>query len=115
MMIAAEIAAMIAAIYQPALAQSTGSMPALPWGAQLGVIGLMGGLLWWQMAKVQPAESKRHSEDIDRMLQVQKDCSDDISCDIKEMTSEIKHMRSDSQKIYNTMQQRPCLHDRPSQ
>jgi len=107
------IAAMIAVTFQPAIADATHAMPSLPWGAQLGVTGLIGSLLWWQMAKVGPAESERRSQDLDRMLSVHRETANGISTDIKEMTVEIKSMRESTQTLCNTLASRPCMVEKP--
>jgi len=109
MIYATEIAAMIAVAFQPEFAQHTDMMPALPWPAQLGVIGMLGGLLWWQMAKKEPEEAKRRGQELDRMLNIHRETSVGISDDIKQMTSEIKAMRVSTQKLNESIKSVPCL------
>jgi len=108
MIYATEIAAMILVAFQPVVAQQTGVMPQMPWPMQAGAIAMLGGLLWWQMAKTAPTESKRRGEELDRMLSVHKETSDNISDNIKEMTSEIKSMTVGTQELLTTMKERQC-------
>ena len=104
-----EIAAMIAVACQPVIAQSTDSIPALPWPAQVGIISMLGGLLWWQMARQAPEESKRRGEELDRMLTVHRETASEICDDIKTMTMDIRAMRDGTQSLNDTLKGRPCM------
>ena len=115
MKIAIAIVAMITAAYQPALAEVTDLMGPMSWPAQLGVIGMMGILLFVQMVKVIPAEGRRHSADLDRLLDVHRECSEGISADIKEQTAETRIMRKGIQDLTETIKTRPCLLNSPEQ
>ena len=96
------IIAMIAVAYQPIIAESTSMMSPLPWGAQLGICGMLGALLWWMIAKVLPAQSERyvkcvencsieHGKVIDKMSEAQSDCNE-------RMVTELKGLRGDVTK-----------------
>jgi len=97
------IITMAVAAYQPMLAEQTQSMPALPWGAQLGVIGMMGGLLWWQIAKVMPAADKRRSDDFDRFMAHQKECNENNNECITGMAKDIKEMTKGTHELNTTI------------
>ena len=103
------ITGMLAIMAQPALAQVTDVVPPIPWQGQLGVIGMMGGLLWWQLAKVGPAESIRRSEDIDRMLNVHREVTAETQNDIRLMTAELKGMTKSINLMTSRIARRPCL------
>ena len=90
-----------AVMIQPTIAAETQVMPEMPWPAQLGVIGLLGMLLFW--------ESRRRSDDMDRMLKVHRETVLDINSDIKEQTSEMRAMRESTQSLCTTLASRPCL------
>ena len=104
-----EIAAMVAVAFQPVLAETSESIPTLPWPAQLGVISMLGGLLWWQMARQAPDESKRRGQELDRMLEVHRTTTVEICDDIKTMTADIRTMTSGTQKLNDTLRGRPCM------
>lgn len=98
-----EIGTAIAAVTQPVIAAATGIMDPLPWQGQLGVVGMMGGLLWWQMAKTIPQESRRHSEEIDRVLETHSKCSDEMKDCISGMSDDIKTMTGSMNDLNSTI------------
>ena len=112
MLYALEISAMIGVAYQPHLAQAVGVDP-LGWGSQLGVIGMLGALLWWQMAKTTPEIQKLHTDEVNRSLSAYSNYSGKINENIVEMTLEIKGMRADAEKTQKEwvakLDERPCL------
>ena len=112
MLYAIEIVSMIGIAFQPLVAQATGMEP-LGWGAQLGVIGMLGALLWWQMARTTPEIQRLHTIEINRTLESCAAHSTLMSDNIEAMTSEIKGMRGDAadhNKNWDMkLEQRPCI------
>lgn len=117
------IAAMFAIVYQPAIAETTDIMGPLDPFTQAGAFGVICFMLWWQMAKIGPAESKRRSddldriskrrsEDLDRMLNIHNDSAKVICADIQTMTSDVRSMREGTIKLNETLKGRPCMMDK---
>lgn len=99
--------------YLSTLAESVDPSFNLPWPAQLGVIGMLGALLWWERAKTLPEVQRLHTIEINRSLGVFSEVSDKTNQNIASMTSEIKGMRKDAlvhQKEWvKKLEARPCL------
>jgi len=112
MIYATEILALIAVTLSHPISQVSGT-PQLPWPVQAGAIAILGGLLWWQMAKTAPQESHRRGEELDRMLKIHKETTMDTNENIRTMTAEIRGMRNDAdrhQDLWSKMfVDRPCL------
>lgn len=107
-----EITTIVAVAVQPAIAQTTGMTPMDNW-SQMGVVAVLGSLLWWQIARAAPEIQRLHTIEINRSLDAYANHSTKISENIVGMTEEIRGMREDAvdhQKEWVTkLEERPCL------
>ena len=76
---AATIAGMVATAAQPTVAQTTDVMAPLSPLGQFGVCGLLGGILWWTLARTIP-----------RMSQDYRDGMTEVAGEIKGMRDDMK-------------------------
>ena len=103
-----EITTLAAVASQPVVAQAVGLDPLNAY-SQLGIIGMLCVLLWWQTAKTVPEIQRLHTIEVNRVLKV----NTEMSSNIQAMTSEIRGMRGDAtehQKEWcKKLDERPCL------
>ncbi len=90
-----EIGTIVAVACQPTIAQMTGATPLDGW-SQMGVIGMLGLLLWWQIARSTPEIQRLHTIEINRTLEAYANHSTKINENIQGMTEEIRGMRTDA-------------------